>query len=95
MRTLAAVVLGATLVSQPARPPSAAPRSAAPPSSAPRTPSAQPAHGLDAARLDAITPVIEQAIAEKKLPGAVVLVGRGDRVVWQQAIGRRAVEPAS
>ena len=41
-----------------------------------------------------IPPIVEQAIAEKKLPGAVVLVGRGDRVVYQKAIGRRAVEPA-
>ena len=51
--------------------------------------------GVDAARFESIPPLIEQAIAEKKLPGAVVLVGRGDRVLWQTAIGRRAVEPAS
>jgi uncharacterized protein YbbC (DUF1343 family)/CubicO group peptidase (beta-lactamase class C family) len=75
MRTLAAFVLGATLVTQRVTPP--------------------PSTGVDVARLDAIPPVVEQAIADKKLPGAVVLVGRGDRVVWQKAIGRRAVEPAS
>jgi uncharacterized protein YbbC (DUF1343 family) len=50
--------------------------------------------GIDLARLDAIPPLVEQAIADKKLPGAVVLVGRGDRVVYQKAIGRRAVAPA-
>jgi uncharacterized protein YbbC (DUF1343 family) len=49
---------------------------------------------VDLARLDAIPPLVEQAIAEKKLPGAVVLVGQGDRVLYEKAIGRRAVEPA-
>ena len=50
--------------------------------------------GIDAGRLEAIPEIVEQAIAEKKLPGAVVLVGRGDRVVYQKAIGQRAVEPS-
>ena len=50
--------------------------------------------GIDLAQLDAIPPLVEQAVAEKKLPGAVILIGRGDRVVWQKAIGHRAVEPA-
>ena len=50
--------------------------------------------GIDAERLEAIPGIVEQAIAEKKLPGAVVLVGRGDRVVYQKAIGHRSVEPA-
>ncbi|HVD93839.1 MAG TPA: exo-beta-N-acetylmuramidase NamZ domain-containing protein [Vicinamibacterales bacterium] len=50
--------------------------------------------GMDLSRLDAIPPLVEQAIADKKLPGAVVLVGRGDRVVYEKAIGRRAVLPA-
>jgi uncharacterized protein YbbC (DUF1343 family)/CubicO group peptidase (beta-lactamase class C family) len=66
-------------------------------------PSAQregaPAHpaaaGLDAKRLDEIPALVEAAIAEKKLPGAVVLVGRGDRVLYQKAIGNRAVEPST
>jgi CubicO group peptidase (beta-lactamase class C family) len=50
--------------------------------------------GMDLTRLDAIPPLIEQAIADKKLPGAVVLIGRGDRIVYQKAVGRRAVVPA-
>jgi uncharacterized protein YbbC (DUF1343 family)/CubicO group peptidase (beta-lactamase class C family) len=54
---------------------------------------AGPATGIDLARLDAIPPLIEQAIADKKLPGAVVLVGRGDRIVYQKAVGQRAVAP--
>ena len=36
-----------------------------------------------------------QAIAEKKLPGAVVLVGRGDRILYQKAIGNRALVPVA
>lgn len=50
--------------------------------------------GFDVSRLDAIPALVEQAIADKKLPGAVVLVGRGDRVVYHKAIGRRAIAPA-
>ena len=50
--------------------------------------------GIDAARLDRIPVVVEEAIRDKKLPGAVVLVGRGDRVVYAKAIGNRALEPA-
>ena len=49
---------------------------------------------LDLRRLDAIEPLVTEAIADKKLPGAVVLVGRGDRVVYQKAIGSRALVPA-
>ncbi|MBA3948896.1 MAG: DUF1343 domain-containing protein [Acidobacteria bacterium] len=37
---------------------------------------------------------IEAAIADKKLPGAVVLIGRGDEVLVRKAYGRRAVAPA-
>ncbi len=54
---------------------------------------AVPAAGMDQSRLREIPALVEQAIAEKKLPGAVVLVGRGDRVVYQDAIGNRAVDP--
>ena len=58
-----------------------------------RAPAASQA-GVDVARLDAIPALVEQAIADKKLPGAVVLVGRGDRIVYEKAIGQRAVVPA-
>jgi uncharacterized protein YbbC (DUF1343 family) len=54
----------------------------------------QPPAGMDLARLDAIPALVEQAMADKKLPGAVVLVGRADRVVYQRAIGLRAIAPA-
>ena len=41
-----------------------------------------------------IAQLVEQAIARRELPGAVVLVGRGDVVVYHAAFGRRAVEPS-
>ena len=53
------------------------------------------APAVDARRLDAIEPLVREAIGEKKLPGAVVLVGRGDRILYQKAIGNRAVSPAT
>jgi uncharacterized protein YbbC (DUF1343 family)/CubicO group peptidase (beta-lactamase class C family) len=49
---------------------------------------------VDARKLDAIEQIVKEAIAEKKLPGAVVLVGRGDRVLYQRAFGHRALVPA-
>jgi CubicO group peptidase (beta-lactamase class C family) len=41
-----------------------------------------------------IAPLVEAAIERHELPGAVVLVGRGDGVVYRQAFGQRAVQPA-
>ncbi len=45
-------------------------------------------------RLSLIDDVVAEAIADKKLPGAVVVVGRGDRVVFRKAYGNRALVPA-
>ena len=63
------------------------------------TPGAEPQSGtapaVDARRLEAIEPLVREAIGEKKLPGAVILVGRGDRTLYQKAIGNRAVSPAT
>ena len=50
--------------------------------------------GIDTSRFDLIRPTIERAIADKKLPGAVVLVGRGNRVLYEKAVGNRSIEPA-
>jgi uncharacterized protein YbbC (DUF1343 family)/CubicO group peptidase (beta-lactamase class C family) len=43
----------------------------------------------------AIPPLIEAAIARHELPGAVVLAGKGDAVLYRHAFGRRAVAPAT
>lgn len=37
---------------------------------------------------------MEAAIARHELPGAVVLVGRGDAILYHAAFGRRALQPA-
>ena len=50
--------------------------------------------GFDLPRLARMDDVIAEAIAAKKLPGAVVVVGRGDTVVWRKAYGSRALVPA-
>ncbi|MGE5838101.1 MAG: exo-beta-N-acetylmuramidase NamZ domain-containing protein [Acidobacteriota bacterium] len=50
--------------------------------------------GFDLSRLERLDTVITDAIAEKKLPGAVVVVGRGDAVVLRKAYGNRALVPA-
>ncbi len=51
--------------------------------------------GAAADRFDSIAPLVETAIAAGELPGAVILVGRGDDVVYRRAFGRRAVQPAA
>ena len=40
--------------------------------------------GIDPARLAAIDEVVARAIAGKQLPGAVVVVGRGDTVLYRR-----------
>jgi uncharacterized protein YbbC (DUF1343 family)/CubicO group peptidase (beta-lactamase class C family) len=52
---------------------------------------AQPASN----RFAAIDNVVEEAIAAKQTPGAIVLVGRGDAVLYEKAYGQRAVVPAA
>ncbi len=46
-------------------------------------------------KLQAIEPLVQQAISDKKLPGAVVLIGRGDRLLYEKAIGHRALVPTT
>jgi uncharacterized protein YbbC (DUF1343 family)/CubicO group peptidase (beta-lactamase class C family) len=45
-------------------------------------------------RLAQMDAIINAEIAQHHLPGAVVLVGRKGRIVWQKSYGSRAVEPA-
>lgn len=43
----------------------------------------------------AIDTLVEQAIAAKQTPGAVVLVGRDDEILYEKAYGQRAVFPGT
>ena len=51
------------------------------------------AQEVDQARLGRIEPLINDAISQHKLSGAVVLVGVDDRIVYRKAFGARALEP--
>jgi uncharacterized protein YbbC (DUF1343 family)/CubicO group peptidase (beta-lactamase class C family) len=53
-----------------------------------RVPSAEPP------AFAAIGEFVQAAIARHELPGAVVLVGRGDDIVYRRAFGHRALQPA-
>lgn len=44
-------------------------------------------------KLAAIAPVVQQAIREGKMPGAVVVIGHNGRIVYRRAFGYRALVP--
>ena len=46
-------------------------------------------------RLSRIDDLVREAMAAKLTPGAVVLVGRGDQMVYEKAFGFRATVPAA
>jgi uncharacterized protein YbbC (DUF1343 family)/CubicO group peptidase (beta-lactamase class C family) len=50
--------------------------------------------GADTALATHVHALVDEAIAAQQLPGAVVLVGQGDRVLVREAIGARATQPA-
>ena len=50
--------------------------------------------GFDLSRLSRLDRVIAEAIKERKLPGAVVVVGRGDTIVLRKAYRRSRGQPA-
>src|SRR5580658_8782780 len=59
-------------------------------------PEAQPIAASAAAppvRLAAVDAIIEQAIADGNIPGAVLIVGHDGKVVYRKAYGSRALEP--
>ncbi|MEO8680910.1 MAG: serine hydrolase domain-containing protein, partial [Vicinamibacterales bacterium] len=63
------------------------------------TPAASALSASSAAQLSAssaaqLDRIILDAIAAKQAPGAVVLVGQGDQIVYEKAYGLRAVVPA-
>lgn len=52
------------------------------------------AGSLSIIQLQKIDGVINEEIAQRQLPGAVVLVSRNGQVAWRKAYGNRVVEPA-
>jgi uncharacterized protein YbbC (DUF1343 family) len=60
----------------------------------PTTGAPSPPVSFDSRRFDAIEPIVRDAIADKKLPGAVVLIGRRDRILYHKAFGNRALVPS-
>ncbi len=49
--------------------------------------------GMSAAKLNQIDALVEKDIADKKLPGAVVLVGHKGKIVYRKAFGNRSLVP--
>ena len=54
---------------------------------------ARPAAPVNVKKLAAIEELVKEDIEQKRLPGAVVLVGHRDRIVYQRAFGDRALVP--
>ncbi|WP_288739904.1 serine hydrolase domain-containing protein [uncultured Rheinheimera sp.] len=50
---------------------------------------------LAAEPYDRIAPLVEKAISDKQLPGAVVLVGRGEQILYHKAFGFKTYSPAA
>src|SRR5688572_10834607 len=49
--------------------------------------------GMSAEKLNQMDALVAKEIAEKKLPGAVVLVGRKGKIVFRKAYGNRSLVP--
>jgi uncharacterized protein YbbC (DUF1343 family)/CubicO group peptidase (beta-lactamase class C family) len=74
---------------------------AAQPPQVPQAPGGQPAMAprpaarpVDMAVVERVDALVEEAIAAKQIPGAVLLVGRGPEVLYQKAYGHRALQPS-
>ena len=50
-------------------------------------------NGMDGVKLSQIDRVIEESISDKTIPGAVVSVVRGDRIVYLKAYGNKSLVP--
>jgi len=46
-----------------------------------------------ASRLAVVDPIIDDAIAQQQIPGAVLIVGHNGQIVYRKAYGSRAIEP--
>ncbi len=49
--------------------------------------------GMNAEKLNQIDALVEKDIADKKLPGAVVVIGHKGKIVYRKAFGNRALVP--
>ncbi|MBC7900196.1 MAG: serine hydrolase, partial [Saprospiraceae bacterium] len=49
--------------------------------------------GMSAAKLNGIDAIVNKDIADKKLPGAVVIVGHKGKIVYRKAFGNRSLVP--
>ncbi len=49
--------------------------------------------GMSSAKLNQIDDLVNKDIADKKLPGAVVIIGRKGKIVYRKAFGNRALKP--
>jgi len=54
---------------------------------------AQEIPSADAGRFKAVDAIVEKAVAEGNIPGAVLLVGHNGKVVHRRAFGSRSIEP--
>jgi len=52
-----------------------------------------PKTATSASRLAVVDSIVERAIVDGQIPGAVVLIGHNGQVVYRKAFGRRALEP--
>ena len=48
---------------------------------------------MDAAKLGQIKDLVNADIADKKLPGAVIIVGHRGKIVYREAFGNRSLVP--
>src|SRR3984893_3808320 len=54
---------------------------------------AEPRHSATLSHLGGVDAIIEQAVADGNIPGAVLVVGHDGAVAYRKAYGRRALEP--
>lgn len=80
---LVVVSMAVAMAQAPVTLPGRAPGKEAPPRNA----------GVDMARLSTVDAVVEKAIGDKQVPGAVLLVGRSSDILYQKAYGMRALVP--
>ena len=51
-------------------------------------------NGMDGAKLSQVDRIFKEAIAEKAIPGAVISVVRGDKIVYLKAYGNKSIVPS-